>query len=251
MIPMFKNWELALYFLTAFFCMVMGINGGMADEMSDASWFVSRRIMFYIPVAVLLTIVFIRCGKLLKKYDSDYFERTEKLLHAAETCFVLVIVVTVFAVVGAIPTFIMLPKKVFFEGSAAGLFALLGLTGVTWAFHYVTSNQYHKVIKQREETEHPLGEKTEDFYAFIHGLDEKHEEDADPVEMPDVSSLLDESVPDEDEFNRHLQIITLMSHVSDPAELWECPLCGSLNSADSEQCDFCGGELNRKAEHDA
>lgn len=244
---MFKNWEMVLYFLTGFWCMILGITG-WGEEMSDPLNFMIRgRVQFHLVVMVLLTIVLVRSRKLLKKYDSNYFETTEKILRGSEICFVLVIIVTVFAVAGAIPTFILLPKKVFFEGGAAGLFWLMLFTAMTWALHNVTSNQINKVIKQREEEKYPLSEKLEDFFSFIHSMDEKQEEltaytEDLPDEMPDASALLDEAFSDGDE----VQHIPIIDHVSVPAELWECPICGSLNSNHSEQCDFCGSDRESK-----
>lgn len=237
---MFKNWEMALYFLTGLWCMVIGITG-WGEEMSNAVNFMARgRIPFYLVEAVLLTIVFIRSRKLLKEYDSDYFETTNKLLRGSEVCFVMIIIVTVFAVAGAIPTFIMTPQKVFFEGGAVGLFVLLLFTALIWAFYNATTTRYHKVIEKKAQTDNPPSEKLEDFFAFIHSPEEKQEQtelltDTDE-EMPDVSALLEEALSAEGEL-RHIPIT---DHVSEPAQLWECPICGSLNPANSPQCDFCG-----------
>lgn len=105
------------------------------------------------------------------------------------------------------------------------------------------------VKKQREEIKRPLGEKPEEFFSFIHSPDEKQEEtkweyqpNDTSDEMPDAIVLLDETIPDDETFQRHLQQISLINHNSEPAQLWECPYCGSLNPAGSESCDFCGGK---------
>lgn len=239
---MFKNWEMVLYFLTGFFCMVLGIASINAPELDNPVSFVARRNIFYIVELGLLGIVYVRCIKLLDKYDSDYFERTEKLFHAAEVCFVLVAIVTVFAVVEAVPTIIFLPRTAL-SGGIAGTLVLLAFTALTWVIFSITSSKYHKVIKQKAESDHPPSVKLEDFYAFIHSADET--EEPPDVEMPDASSLLEETVPSEEEFQRHMQQIANQNQTSEPKPLKECPFCGALNLNDSEQCSICGAELDK------
>lgn len=235
-----KSLEYALYGITIVYSFV--IAGTSMGTTVYVGGYLAQRAGFYIAEVLLLLIGWIRCDRLNSKFDFDYFRRTEKIFEAAETVFVLIGIVTVISVVAMVPIFLFLPKNVFEHGAANGLLASLPVVGLIFALYLIVVNKFNMVVRQKEEAKRPLGETPEEFFAFSTGTEKKRKEASDhtPVEMPDASEMLDDTIPDEEDFQRHLQMISLMSHVSEPAQLWECLYCGSLNSADSEQCDFCG-----------
>lgn len=227
--------EYVLYGFTVIFCFIQA-SGYYAG---DILWYIQARSVFYAAEVLLLVIVIIRCSNPLSKSDDDYFKTTGKVYHAAEVCFVMIAIVTVISVASLIPIFLFLPSYIFEYSYANGLFVLLLMTGATLGFYIFTGSIYDKVKKYRGEKRYPLSEKTEDFYAFIHSADEKEQPDRE--EMP--ASLLDEIVPGEEDFQRHLQQISALNTASEQKELWECPYCGSQNPADGEQCNFCGAAM--------
>ena len=227
---MLKQWEIPLYGLTAFFCVFV-------DDL---------RILLAIVIvdAALLFIVWVRCRKLLKEFDSDRYFSTKKLLDAAETCFVMTVIFAVFSLVRMGYYMIFQPESFFAGGLWLGyLVQILPSVGLLVFFH-LTGARLLQVQRQKSYIDHPPSEKLEDFYAFIHSADK--EEDKPAAEMPDASDMLDELIPDEEEFNRHLRQIAAANPPQEPKQLWECPLCGSMNPADSGQCDFCGTDRENK-----
>lgn len=236
---MSKRAKTILYALAVIFCFAQSAGG---YNSGDVRWYVQVRIPVYAAEILLLFIVVIRCSKLRSKPDDEYFKVTEKVYRIAEDFMVLVGIVAGFSVISLIPIFVFLPKLVFEQGYANGLFVLLLITGATFAFYGFTGSMFDKVKKQRDEMRHPLSESTEDFYAFIHSADEKEDTETEPdsEEMPDASKMLGELVPDEEDFQRHMQHISIANPPPEPKQLWECQYCGSLNSAENEQCEFCG-----------
>lgn len=233
-----------LYGLTLTYCFIIGCTG-MGDT-SEVAFYLEQRSFFYVPEVILLIITLMRCKKLNSDFDYDYFNKTEKIFDAAECCFVMIVIVIAFSVAEIISIFVFLPKKVYNFGAANGFFALLLITVFVFLFYAFTAGKFRMAKKHKEEIRHPLGEKTEDFYAFIHQLDEKQEEteleELPDEDMPDASSLLDTMVPSKEEFDRHLKQISAANPLPEPKQLWECPCCGSLNPTDSKKCEFCGTE---------
>ena len=240
---MTKKAKTILYTFAVIFCFAQSAGGYYSG---DVRWYVEARSPFYFAEILLLVIVIIRCNKLLSKPDDEYFITTEKVYHIAEDFMALVGIVAGFSVVSMIPIFVFLPKRIFEDGYANGLFVLLLITGATFAFYCFAGSIFGKVKKQRDERMHPLSENLEDFYAFIHSTDEKKDEAAEnmsePEEMPDASQMLGELVPDEEDFQRHMRQISIANPAPETVQLWECSYCGSLNSAENEQCEFCGAE---------
>ena len=240
---MFKNWEMVLYFVTAFFCVfVDDLRFFMAIVLADA---------------LLLLITRLMCGRLLKSFDMERYVSTKKLLNAAETCFVMTAIFAGFSLIRMAFYMIFTPKE-FFSGTLwlGYLVQILPALGL-WIFCHRTRGVLVEVEKKKSYIDSPPSEKLEDFYAFSNipqkEEDEEKEEEKEETEkkeeepaceeIPAVSLLSDDTIPDEEEFHRRIQHISLINHVSEPAQLRECPLCGSLNSAESEQCDFCGAEI--------
>lgn len=238
---MFKNWEIVLYFLTAFFC-------AFVDDL---------RILLAIVIVDVLMLLIVRlwCGKLLISFDMDQYVSTKKLMNAAEVCLIMAAIFALFSLVRMAFYMIFMPAD-FFSGTLwlGYLIQILPTLGLWMLFHR-TKGALVEVEKKKSYIDNPPSKKLEDFYAFsdVPGVEraednededkekeENKEEEPAVGEIPDLSSLIAETVPDEDEFRQHLQLISLMSRVSEPAELWECPGCGSLNPAESGQCGFCG-----------
>ena len=238
---MFKNWEMVLYFLTAFFCVFV-------DDL---------RIILAVALvdALLLLITRLMCGRLLNSFDMERYVSTKKLLNAAEICLIMEAIFAGFSLIRMAFYMIFTPKE-FFSGTLwlGYLVQILPALGL-WIFFHRTKGALVEVEKKKSFIDSPPSEKLDDFYAFSN-IPERQEyeekekeenEEKEPAceEMPAVSLLLDDRIPDEEEFHRHMQQISLINHVSEPAQLLECPLCGSLNSAESLQCDFCGAELKQ------
>ena len=235
---MFKNWEITLYFLTAFFCVFV-------DDLL---------ILLAIVLADVLMLLIVRlmCRRLLKSFDMERYVNAKKLLNASEVCFVMAAIFAGFSLIRMAFYMIFLPES-FFSGSLwlGYLVQILPALGL-WIFFHRTSGALNQVQRKKSFIDSPPSEKLEDFYAFsnVPGVERSEDEDEDREEsrekelssgeIPDLSALIADTIPDEDEFRQHLQMISLMSHVSEPAALWECPACGSLNPAESEQCGFCG-----------
>ncbi|MDE6580034.1 MAG: hypothetical protein K2K41_05830 [Ruminiclostridium sp.] len=239
---MSKHIDSILYGLTLLYC--FAITGmGMGDT-SHITTYMGQRAIFYLAESVLLIIVMIRCRKLSSDYDSDYFKTTEKILAAADCCFVMIGMVVLFSAAEIILIFIFLPENIFKFGAANGFFVMLAVTALVFWLHSLAAKEFGIVKKKKEEMLHHLGEKTEDFFAFINSLDEVREEEPD-VGMDDVSYLLGETVSDE-ERAEGVQKAVVTTPLREPKQLWECPCCGSLNSVDSQKCDFCGTEAEYK-----
>ena len=237
---MFKNWEMAVYFLAAFFCVfVDDLRLLLAIVLSDV---------------LILLIVRISCRKLLENFDMDRYVRAKILLNAAETCFVLAAIFAGFSLVRMVFYMIFQPKY-FFSGTLwlGYLIQILPALGL-WIFFHRTSGALVEVEKKKSYIDSPPSEKLDDFYAFSNipqeEEEEEKEEENDSREIPDVSLLFDDTVPDEKDFNRHMRQVSIINHVSEPTQLWECPFCGSLNTEGSEQCDFCGVAQQRKEDSD-
>ena len=248
-----KGLEYALYGITVVYSFIIA-GTGMGDTGTYVDLYLIQRGGFYLGEVVLLIIGWIRCSRLYTNFDYDYFGKTEKIFDAAETCFVLIAIVTVMSIAGMVPIFVFLPKNVFEHGAANGLILSLLIVGLIFVFYLFVMQRFDMVKRKKEEIKRPLGEKTEDFFAFIHSADEKQKKtapDDTPEDMPDVTDLLDEAVPGEEEFQRHLQQIALLNHNADPVRLWECPFCGSLNPDGSGRCEFCGGAADGKEDTDA
>lgn len=240
---MTKNLEYILYGLTLIYCFTIACTG-MGDT-SHIELYIGQRALFYIVEIVLLLIAMKRCRKLYSNYDYDYFKKTEKILAAADCCFVMIAIVMVFSIAEMIVIFVFLPKRVFEFGAANGLLVLMLISGFVFLFYTFVAKRFQIIKKKKEEMRHPLGKKTEDFYAFIHSADEKQEKEwveLHDEDMPDASFLLDEIVPTEKESDRHSQKIAIQKPLPEPIQLWECPCCGSLNPIDCRKCDFCGFE---------
>lgn len=237
---MAKGLEYLLYILTIMYGFVLaGFNVGDSVYVSS---YLAQRAGFYLAEVLFLAIVWIRCNKLQSNYNDDYFKETEKLFSAADTCFVMIAIITVFSVAGLLPIFVFLPENVFENGAANGLIVSLLVVGLLFAFYLIVSKRFDIVKKQRGEIKNPLSEKTEDFFAFINSADEKEEPDRE--EMPDAFHLPEDLVPSREDFQRHMQQI----YTPEPKQLWECPYCGSLNTSDSEQCGFCGADTDKSKE---
>lgn len=235
-----KALEYILYGLTAAYSFALaGFNGG---NTGDVASYLVQRAVFYLIESVLLFIAMIRCGRLYSEYDDDYFMSTERIFAAADCCFVMIAIVTVFSVAGMLPIFVFLPERVFKGGAAKGLFVSLLVTGAIAAFYIIVTKKFEAVKKRRGEIKNPQLESLEEFYSFSNLPDEKEERPPE-AEMPDAAALLDEAIPDEEEFAPHLQHISLINNSDMPNQLWECPFCGYLNPSDSEKCDFCGAEI--------
>lgn len=238
---MFKNWEMVLYFVTAFFC-------AFVDDL---------RILLAIVLAdaLMLLITRLMCGRLLRNFDMERYVNAKKLLGAAETCFVMTAIFAGFSLIRMAFYMIFTPKD-FFSGTLwlGYLVQILPALGL-WIFCHRTRGALTEVEKKKSYIDSPPSEKLDDFYAFSNippkEEDEEKEEEEDEKkepaceEMPAVSLLADDTIPDEEEFHRHIQQISLINHVSEPAQLRECPFCGSLNSDESQQCDFCGAEIKQ------
>lgn len=245
---MTKHLDYILYAFTLIYCFIIA-GTGMGDT-SHITSYIGQRAIFYIIETILLIIVMTRCGKMYSDYDYDYFEKTEKIFAAADCCFVSIAIVTVFSFAEMIPIFLFLPKNVFNFGAANGLFVLLVITVLVFLLHSFTAKRFDTVKKKKDEMMHPLGEKTEDFYAFINSADDKREETDGEKSideyMPDASFFLDETVTTDEDLNRHLQQTDVTNPLREPKQLWECPCCGSLNTVDSQKCDFCGTEPDHR-----
>lgn len=239
---MFNNWEMVLYFLTALFCVFV-------DDL---------RILLAIVLAdaLMLLIVRLNCRNLLKSFDMERYVDTKKLLGAAETCFIMAAIFAAFSLV-RMAFYMIFQPKYFFSGTLwlGYLIQILPALGL-WIFFHRTSGALVEVEKKKSYIDSPPSEKLDDFYAFSNIPQEEEEEEkeeekeTDSREIPDVSLLFDDTVPDEKDFNRHMRQVSIINHVSEPAQLWECPFCGSLNTEGSEQCDFCGVAQQRKEDSD-
>ena len=233
-----KHIDSVLYGLTVMYCfLITGL--GMGDS-SDIISYIGKRAVFYLVEAVLLIIVMLQCEKLNSKYDWDQFKSAEKIFEFADCVFVMIGLVVAFSVGEMILIFLFLPENIFKHGAANGFFVMIGITALVFFLHSVAAKKFGEVKKKKEEMLHPLGQKTEDFYAFINSPDEPREEEPD-VSMDDVSYLLGES-DSEGEKAEEARKAVVTDPLREPKGLWECPCCGSLNSVDSEKCDFCGAE---------
>ena len=233
--------RLILYSLTAIFYFLM-IGNDIFGAQANIGRFVLDRCLLYIAEAVLLTILYIRSRKMPEQFDNEYFQQTVNFKKAADTCLVMIIIVTLFAFAEMVPVLLYKPNGIF-NVAAGGPLVVLLLTGVTSALYFFVIRQFFRLEEQNELLKPPPPER-KDIYAFIHSDDGIQEETAEtelPYEnMSDPASLPDETVPDEETFQRYLRQISLLNRSHEPAQLWECPFCGSLNPADSESCNFCG-----------
>lgn len=235
---MSKKTELILYGLTVVYCFIIS-GAGMGDT-SHVGSFLAQRALFYIAQAVLLVIAAIRCRRLFSRYDEDYVRMTQKIFDAVECCFVMIAIVSVFGIVEIIPIFVFLPGRIF-DGAANGLLALLLLTVLTFVFYNIVTSRFHTVKKQKWKIKSSQSENPDSFFAFIHSADEKRNKSAEKNFAP----LFDDLVPDEEDFRRHLQQISVINPTAEPNQLWECPRCGAVNSMNSLQCDFCGADRSK------
>ena len=237
-----------LYSLTAIFYFIK-VGDDIFGTQANIGRFVLDRCLFYVAEAVLLTILYIRSRKMPEQFDSEYFQQTVNFKKAADTCLVMIIIVALFAFAEMVPVIVYLPYDIF-NGAASGPLVVLLLTGVTSALYFFVIRKFFR-LKEQNDLLKPTPPEREDLYAFIHsndGSQEKTAETEPAVEyMSDAASLIDETVPDDETFQRCLQQISLLNRSYEPAQLWECPFCGSLNPADSESCNFCGCKPKQQA----
>lgn len=234
---MSKRTELILYVLTVLYCFIIS-GTGMGDT-GHVDSYLAKRALFYIIEAGLLVMAAIRCRRLLSRYDEDYFRSTQKLFDAVERCFVPIAIVSVFGVVEMIPIVVFLPSRIS-DGAANGLVVLLLLTGLTFVLYNIVTSRFYMVKKQRWKITHSKSESLEDFFSFIHSSERQKEPATEKMSDP----LIDDLVPDEEDFRRHLQRIS-GTNTNPPAESkqpWECHCCGTTNRTDSLQCMLCGAD---------
>lgn len=237
-----KVLEYTLYGLTILYGFLIA-GTGMGDT-SNVGYYLAQRGGFYIAEAVFLVIDMIRCSRLYSKYDYNYFKVTEKLFVAADCCFMMIVIITVFSIAGMIPIFVFLPQNVFEKGAANGLFVSLLIVALIFVLHLIAGKRFDLVRRKVGEINHPLSQRTEDFYAFIHFPDRKEK----PVNYEMPAALLDDFIPSPEDFQQHMRKISDLKppQSPQPEQLWECPYCGSTNPIHSEQCDFCGANRDNK-----
>lgn len=203
-----------LYSITAIFYFLM-IGGDIYGASANVGGFILNRCPFYIAEAALLSILYARCRKTPEQFGSEYFQRTENVKKAADTGFIMIIIITLLAVVELIPVIVYLSGDIF-HGSANGPLALLLLTAAMSVFYFLVVRKFYGLEEQNELLKPPPPKK-DDFYAFIYSNeanDGKQEEAAE----------------------------------TEPEQEWsKCPGCGSENPPQLRQCVFCGGELGGKA----
>lgn len=208
-----------LYIFTAlFYFLTIGedIYGGSAN----VGGFILNRCLFYIAEAVLITVLYVRSRKTPEQFNSEYFQKTENVKKAADTCFMMIIIVTVFAVGELIPVVVYLSNDIF-HGSANGPLVLLLLTLATSAFYFLVIRKFYRLEEQNELLK-PTPKQV-DFYAFIRSADDKREDDAE---------LFDREKP-------------VVSDETEAEQEWrKCSACGSENPTQLRQCVFCGRELD-------
>ena len=169
--------------------------------------FILDRCLFYIAEAVLLAILYVRSRKTPELYGGNYFTRTENFKKAADTGFIMIIIITLLALGELIPVIVYLSNDIF-NGAVNGPLSVLLLTAVTSALYFFVIRKFYRLEEQNELLKPPPPE-PDDFYAFIHSDDGKREE----------------TEAAEPEWNK-------------------CPRCGSENPSQLRQCVFCGGELD-------
>ena len=198
-----KGIRFVLYSFTAIFYFLMigdDIYGGSAN----VGGFILNRCLFYIAEAALLTVLYIRCRKKPEGFCDEYFQKTVSFKKAADTCLMMIIIVTVFAAAEMIP-FISYLSYDIFHGSVNGPLAVLLLTAAISVLHFLVVRKFFRLEEQNELLK-PPPPKQEDIYAFVRSADENRE--------------------DKEESQWKL-----------------CTLCGAENPPQLRQCVFCGGEL--------
>lgn len=242
-----KALEYVLYGFTVLYGFVIVVLG-MGDTGARVDLYIIQRAGFYIAEGVLLIMGWTRCVRLYSDFDLGYFEGTARIFSAAECCFVMIGILTMLSVVGMIPIFFFLPQNVFENGAADGLIVELLIVGLIFLFYLFVMKKYDMAKRKKEEAKHPSWEKTEKFSALIYGSVEQRKKA--PAYICEETEILDELVPDEADFRRHLQHISDVNPPPAPEQQWECPLCGFMNDLDDSggrQCAFCGGEPEGKA----
>lgn len=236
-----------LYSLTAAVYFLL-LGADMFGVTANVGLMLLERCPFYIAEAVLLVISHARCRRVNKRFDKEYFKKTVSFVKAAETFFVMIIIITWLVLMELLWIFVYLREELY-RGAANGPIAVTLLTLAILLPYIIVKRAYRKAEK-KNELFGSEGETLEEFYSFIHGADGKRDRGPD-LQMPDASSLLDDAVPVSWETKPHpIQAYDddLPPAHDEPAQLWECPLCGSLNPISSEKCNLCGGRYESSSE---
>lgn len=273
--------KMILYLITvtlSFFAITMGMQSTMAEGY-DLGIDVILAFVFIFEV-VLLIMVIIKSGKVKKYYDPQHLKFAQKLLGAAETVYVVIL----------LNILISFPRVFAFFRNAANepLRALINALLFPWLYTYFTThgvgkmacawiltwivamtvlmffaiskfNQAKKiaiflenrpkkkqgnVFQTETDTEDTaIPEKQTELFEVFEETDSATMEEAETASMEAV-----DLIPDEEEFKKHLHQISDLNAADDSLNdkgQRECPFCGSINNREDKQCSFCGVELEQ------
>lgn len=261
--------EILLYAVTAAFTFTVIALNMMSALMfgSDMGTDVILALVF-IYEWFLLIMVILKSGLVRKEYNAGHIRFARKLLGAAETVYVVIMLhvlismprVVVFFYNAADDPLRALKNALFFpwlydhyitklgyvEPQNMAFAWILPSTIATTALMYITIIRFLKARKLAAFLEHRPEKKQENLFKQETDLEEAAPKEEQPKLLEEPSE--DELIPDGEDFQRQLQQISAAIPAPEPKQQRECPLCGWMNDPDGEQCSFCGGELDgRKA----
>lgn len=274
--------KMALYFFTAIFSFTVII----ANIQSVGYDFSTDLILALVFVyeAVLLIMALIKSGKVRKNYDPQHLKSARKLLGAAETVYVVILLNMLICFPRVVAFFgnaandplralknalffpwlydYLVPKTGFVEPSNMAFAWILSFTVATTVLMYIAISKFYKAKKLAIFLENRPKKKQQGNMFQTNtdvedaSIPEKQTElfeefsEADFIPNKEIDFIPNEEadlVPDEEEFKRHLHQISDLNAADSRTdkEQRECPLCGSINNAEDKQCSFCGAELEQ------
>ena len=264
--------KMLLYLVTVGFCFFLLANNIMGGGIDSSSDLILAYVFIY--EAFLSIMVIIKSGKVRKYYDPKHLKFARKLLGAAETVYVIILLYELMAIPRIIIFFYnaaddplralknalfipwlydyLVPKTGYVETANMAFAWILSCTAGTTVLMYIAISKFYKAKKlaiflenrpKKKQQGNVFQPNTEDT-AIPEKQTELFEvsEETEPIQYEEA-----ELIPDEEEFKQHIHHISDLNAVGcrTDKEQRECPLCGSVNNAEDKQCSFCGAELEQ------
>ncbi|MCH5200817.1 MAG: zinc ribbon domain-containing protein [Oscillospiraceae bacterium] len=260
--------EILLYAVTAGFSFIVIALNMMSALMAGSDLGTDVLLAFgFIYEWFLLIMLILKSGLVRKEYNAGHIRFARKLLGAAETVYVVIMLhillslprVLVFFYNAANEPLRALKNALFFPWLYDYYITKLGYTEphnmafawilpgavATTVLIYIAISRFHTAKKLAAFLEYRPKKQQENVFKRETDFEEAASKEKQPKLLEEPAD--DELIPDEEEFQRHLRQIALLSRNCDPIQLWECPHCGSLNPDGSGRCEFCGADRENKA----
>lgn len=232
--------------------------------------YIIATFLLYVSTFLLFTCIQARCGDFKKNPDVDSFLTIKKLKNFSEVAYITVIIFFVGNIYDVIDLQIEIQLNHIAILTAYQFWEIiLGIVVLIYGLHcyglYDKENKTYSIVAFEE-----MSKKPQSVFKVIkqYTTAEEYEATGSPLPKPPKPEqkisddaqdrFLEEYSVSEEEINRQLRgtaaverrdperipldILPAAQKVT-PGKTKECPLCGSMNTAGSKECCFCGNEL--------